>query len=67
MAENLNYTDISVAVKGSGDVVLKNMKVDNVNALVAGSGDIDMKGTAQRAILTVNGSGDISAGNPSCH
>ena len=62
-AENLNYTDISVAVKGSGDIVLKNMKVDNVNAEIAGSGDIEMKGTAQHAILTVNGSGDISAGN----
>jgi hypothetical protein len=54
-AENLQYTNIFALVKGSGDIDLKNVKA------TTGSGDINIKGSAQKATLTVNGSGDISA------
>ena len=58
-AENLQYTNIFALVKGSGD--MKNVKATTVLSEVNGSGDINMKGSAQKATLTVNGSGDISA------
>ena len=62
---SLNQVDI----KGSADVYLKgtikgndlNVKATIVMSEVNGSGDINMKGSAQKAALTVNGSGDIDA------
>ena len=59
-AENLQYANIFALVKGSGDIDLKNVKATTVMSEVNGSGDINMKGSAQKATLTVNGSGDIS-------
>ena len=57
-AENLQYTNIFALVKGSGDIDLKNVKATTVMSEV---NDINIKGSAQKATLTVNGSGDISA------
>ena len=40
---------------------MKNTKAVTVRTIVSGSGDVNIKGSAQSAMLTVNGSGDISA------
>ena len=56
-AENLQYVNIFALV----NIDLKNVKATTVMSEVNGSGDINMKGSAQKATLTVNGSGDISA------
>jgi len=61
LAENLQYTNLSAFVKGSGDINVKNVKATTVKTIVSGSGDVEMKGSTQMAMLTVNGSGDISA------
>lgn len=60
-AENLQYTNLSAFVKGSGDMKVKNAKVTTVKTIITGSGDVNIKGTAQKATLATNGSGDISA------
>ena len=60
-AENLQYTNLSAFIKGSGDIDVKNVKATTVKTIVSGSGDVKMKGSTQTAMLTVNGSGDISA------
>ena len=43
------------------EIDFKNVKATTVMSEVNGSGDINIKGSAQKATLTVNGSGDISA------
>lgn len=58
---NLQYTNLSAFIKGSGDIDVKNVKATTVKTIVSGSGDVKMKGSTQTAMLTVNGSGDISA------
>ena len=40
---------------------MKNVKATAVKTVISGSGDVNLKGSAQKATLAVNGSGDISA------
>ena len=40
---------------------MKNVKATTVKTIVSGSGDVKIQGATQMAMLTVNGSGDISA------
>lgn len=64
VAGKLDTDNLMVAVKGSGDVDMKNVICDNAMVLVYGSGDIDIDNlVAQRkADVSVKGSGDVEIG-----
>ena len=64
-AEGKVDTDnLSVFVKGSGDVEMKNVICDNASVQVFGSGDVEIKNlVAQRkADINLKGSGDVKIG-----
>ena len=64
VAGKLDTDNLMVAVKGSGDVDMKNVICDNVIVKVYGSGDVDIDNlVAQcKADVSVQGSGDVEIG-----
>lgn len=53
----INSTALSVALSGSGDIVLK-VKANSVESALSGSGDITLKGSTNNLESKVSGSGD---------
>lgn len=60
----IDTDNLSVFVKGSGDVEMKNVICDNASVQVFGSGDVEIKNlVAQRkADINLKGSGDVKIG-----
>lgn len=65
--------NLSIIVRGSGDVEMKNVICDNASVQVLGSGDVDIKNLVaqRRADINVKGSGDVDinfvkSGHVSC-
>lgn len=54
----INATDLTVALAGSGDVVL-DIRATNAEGKVAGSGDLTLKGSTNKLEAKVAGSGDF--------
>lgn len=64
-AEGKVDTDnLSIFVKGSGDVEMKNVICDNASVQIMGSGDVEIKNlmAQRRADISVKGSGDVKIG-----
>lgn len=64
----LNHkNNLSLKVKGSGDIKANNLNVKDLNLKIAGSGDIDCKDfTAENINSLITGSGDIAL-QGTCH
>lgn len=56
----------SVALSGSGDVIVSNMKLDKVALNVSGAGDVTASGSCNHLEARVAGAGDVAARNLKC-
>lgn len=65
--ELIQTEDLSIYVKGDGDVLAKNVKVGSLNIEISGKGDVNLKKMKAKgnANLLINGDGDIE-GKLSC-
>ncbi len=57
----LDTDNLSVVIKGSGDVEMRNVICDNASVQIYGSGDVEIKNLVaqRRADISVKGSGDV--------
>ena len=53
----------TIAISGSGDFDLNNLKFETLNVGISGSGNVDLDGTVGSVELGVSGSGDVKAEN----
>jgi hypothetical protein len=53
----------AVAIHGSGDVDVKDLKAEKFKAEIQGSGDISVAGSADEVDVEIQGSGDVKLGN----
>lgn len=62
--ENFETEGIELAVSGSGDIIIKNMKAGHVEMAVSGSGEIEIAGPGCDKIeIGISGSGEVHASN----
>ena len=59
--DKINTKNMSIAINGSGDVVLENLSAENYSVAINGSGDVDLSGThAKTGDISIHGSGDVN-------
>ena len=56
-----------LAVKGSGNVDIREMTLDKIALQINGAGNLDASGTCNQMTVGVSGAGNVSARNLKCH
>ena len=61
IASPINISKLEINMAGSGNIIAKDIQLDNLSCSLASSGEIEVIGTVDRASFNVAGSGEIKA------